>query len=214
MIPRLPVEAVSSGGGRREVPLLIGATTDEMRTFRRYAISSHIETAADSQAALHESLGLLEIDPAVLETFSRNRPKATAQDLYCAVATEHAFRVPAHALAEAHAARGGAAWLYEFAWCFPVGDLGASHSGEAPFLFETYAAWQPSIGDSPPAGLAETLQRDWTSFAATGDPGWTSVDTARPNSVKLFDGETNPILPALRQDELEVVRTPVPYRAG
>lgn len=62
------------------------------------------------------------------------------------------------------------------------------------------------LGDNPPTQLAEEMQQAWTSFATNGDPGWTRVTASRPNPVKVFDGDTNPIVPTPRPDELAEVR--------
>jgi para-nitrobenzyl esterase len=84
-------------------------------------------------------------------------------------------RMPATWVAEAHARTGGRTWLYDFAWRGPT--LGAAHGVDVPFVFGATATRPAArlLGSPPPtecAALSEHVRTAWTSFAATGDPGW------------------------------------------
>jgi len=85
------------------------------------------------------------------------------------------FRIPAVRLAEAQAANGAPVWKYWFTWKSRAfgGRLGATHSLEIPFAFNTLD--RPGVdallgpGERPDA-LAQTMHAAWTAFAKSGDP--------------------------------------------
>jgi len=86
---------------------------------------------------------------------------------------------------------GSRVWLYHFAHPFvtPIGDLGAMHGAELPFVFGTELALVKLRDDELP--LSELMQRYWTRFAATGDPNggqdvaWPRYETASDEHVLL-----------------------------
>ncbi|HUR76263.1 MAG TPA: carboxylesterase family protein [Sporichthya sp.] len=94
--------------------------------------------------------------------------------------TEHIFRAPTAALAEAHGAGPARTFRYEFAWRSSAlgGRLGACHGVELPFVFDTVDA--PGLtaeigllGPRPvPRELVSRTHGAWVDFATTGNPGW------------------------------------------
>jgi para-nitrobenzyl esterase len=80
--------------------------------------------------------------------------------------------VPQLRLAEAQAAGGGAAYVYEFTWRTPVldGRLQSPHGVEVPFVFGSTAAASDFVGAAPPAALTARMQDVWIGFARTGEP--------------------------------------------
>jgi carboxylesterase type B len=64
--------------------------------------------------------------------------------------------------------------MYEFAWRSPQfgGRLGAAHSVEIPFVFDTLGGTQPLLGPDPPQSLATMMHAAWVAFATSGDCGW------------------------------------------
>ena len=96
---------------------------------------------------------------------------AGAVDPFVELMSDAVVRVPTTRTAEAHAGAGGRTWLYDFVW----GSSG--HSVDVPFTFGVSAGRYAArlLGSPPPADfapLSEALRASWTSFAATGDPGW------------------------------------------
>jgi para-nitrobenzyl esterase len=98
--------------------------------------------------------------------------------------TDWMFFIPTWRLAEAHAPHPGRTYFYEFAWPSPAfgGTLGACHGLELGFVFDTLdtpglIGPQGLVGEDPPFELARRIHRSWITFAATGDPGWTSFST-------------------------------------
>ena len=69
--------------------------------------------------------------------------------------------------------------MYEFAWRSPQfnGLLGACHSLEIPFVFDTLGNGTESLlGTAPPQHLADKMHAAWVAFATSGDPGWPKYD--------------------------------------
>lgn len=84
-------------------------------------------------------------------------------------------------------------FAYEFSWRSDAldGSLGACHTIELPFVFET--AGLPALHGPtallgtgpPPTGLATRVHAAWARFAATGDPGWSPVGPGRLDAEVL-----------------------------
>jgi len=69
--------------------------------------------------------------------------------------------------------------------------MGSSHGLDVPLVLGTLdsARFAMVLGAEPPAeawALSERFRTAWTSFAATGDPGWPAYDTAS-RIVRVFD---------------------------
>ncbi|MFG2750757.1 carboxylesterase family protein [Streptomyces xanthophaeus] len=135
-------------------------------------------------------------------------PGLTEAELYVAMYSDALFRMPATWLAEAHAAAGGRAWLYDFTWNSPAfgGALRACHTVDIPatfghtrgplagFLFGGRAPSQDFTR------LSQRLRASWMPFAASGDPGWAPV-TADRRTTRLWDTE-----PSVAEDPLAASR--------
>ena len=101
--------------------------------------------------------------------------------------------MPTLHLAQAQAAGGGVAYVYELAWAAPAngGILGACHGLDGPLVFgnleEGFAA---RLIGPPPFPAAEEVSAQfrtaWTRFAAAGDPGWPAYDP-RERLTRVFD---------------------------
>jgi para-nitrobenzyl esterase len=78
--------------------------------------------------------------------------------------------------------------MYEFAWRSPQfgGRLGAAHSVEIPFVFDTLGlGTQPLLGPDPPQSLATMMHAAWVAFATSGDCGWPKYDAARRPTMRF-----------------------------
>ncbi|MFD3946168.1 carboxylesterase/lipase family protein [Streptomyces sp. NPDC058579] len=123
-------------------------------------------------------------------------PGLTDAQLYVTVFSDALFRMPATWLADAHAAAGGRAWLYDFTWSSPAfgGALGACHTMDIPATFgHTRGPLSGFLfgGKAPSQDfthLSEQLRASWISFATSGDPGWSPFTTQRP-TARLWDVE-------------------------
>ena len=184
-----PIDAIAAGAGAA-VPVLIGTTAEEYRFFLAPVGLLDVATPQLTAAVL-AGFGW---DPAIATTYAANRPAGTTGDVLAAVITDGYFRLPAIRLAETRDRDGAPTFVYEFAWRSPQLGLGACHALELPFVFDTLAAPHGAamLGPQPPQPLADRMHAAWVAFAAHGDPGWASYDTAgRP--VQVFDEPAGPV---------------------
>jgi para-nitrobenzyl esterase len=190
VLPMTPWEALRRGSAR-EVDVVVGHTRDECRLF--LVMQGRAGRITESDAAR----ALAVFGPGQDgEKYRAAFPEATAEELYVQVQTDWIFRMPALQLAEAQTAGGGRAYLYELAWEVPGagGALGACHGLDLPLLFGTFeASLGPLLYGPEPAedayAAAAQLRRRWTTFAATGDPGWPEYDPQH-RLTQIFDSVT------------------------
>jgi para-nitrobenzyl esterase len=190
VLPATPWAALANGAGR-DVDLVVGHTRDECRLFLVMRGQAGRVTEDDAARAL-SVFGPGQDGQRYRDAF----PEATAEQLYAQVQTDWLFRMPALQLAEAQAAGGGRAYLYELAWQVPGagGVLGACHGLDLPLLFGTFGASLGPLlfGPEPSAearAAAVQLRRTWTTFAASGDPGWPAYDPEH-RRTQVFDSVT------------------------
>jgi para-nitrobenzyl esterase len=170
------------------VPLIAGHTRDEFRLFR--AMGGQLGTINDEQAT--QALWALGPAPDGEQAHRSAFPGASAETLYELVQNDWLFCMPTLHLAQAQAAAGGVAYLYELAWAAPANGaiLGACHGLDGPLVFgnldEGFAA--RLIGPPFPAAeeVSAQFRTAWARFAATGDPGWPAYDP-RECLTRVFD---------------------------
>ncbi|MEW1845284.1 carboxylesterase family protein [Nonomuraea angiospora] len=188
VLPAAPWQALAGGAGR-DVELIIGHTRDEFRTFLLF--SGQLGKITEEQAA--ETLRRFGPGEDGERAYRAAFPGASAEELYELVQTDWLFRMPTLRLAEAQAAGGGRAYLYELAWQSPGngGVMRACHGLDGPLLFGTYDAHlgPAAIGPEHTAEARELtaqIRTAWTSFAASGDPGWPAYDSGQ-RLTRIFD---------------------------
>jgi para-nitrobenzyl esterase len=170
VLPAAPWQALAAGRAR-DVELIIGHNRDECRLF---TASSPL-----SPAAMQAALAWFSPPPDGAAAYRKAYPEAGPRRLYELAYSDWLFRMPALQLAEAQAAAGGPAYLYELTYPAPGagGTLGACHGLDVPLVFGTMRAefGEMLFGDPvPPSALAlgEQLRADWTAFAAGQLTGW------------------------------------------
>ena len=188
VLPVTPWQALAVGAAR-DVPLIVGHTRDEARLF--LAMSGQLGTITEERAA-HVLRGLGP-GPDGERAYRAAFPGASAESLYELVQNDWVFRMPTLHLAQAQAAAGGVAYLYELAWAAPVhgGILGACHGLDGPLVFGNLdGGLAARLIGPPPYPAAEEVSAQfrtaWTRFAATGDPGWPAFDLER-RLTRVFD---------------------------
>ncbi|AIY01077.1 carboxylesterase [Arthrobacter sp. PAMC 25486] len=201
-VPVSPAAAFASGAGSG-TPLLIGTTTDEARL---WLVPSGLvmKLKALHLAVARRKVG---ISAAAVKLFQRNRPYSVMGEILGALATDKLLRVPMNQLADARLAGPAPTYVYEFAWESPVEHLRAAHAVELGFVFDDLLSPDSLglAGSTAPQPLATEMHRAWVDFAVSGSPGWEAWNSQRP--VKTFDGGTNPVIYAPR-DEERVTLTP------
>jgi para-nitrobenzyl esterase len=189
VLPVDPWHALASGAAR-EVDLIVGHNRDEYRLF--LALGGQLGRITDDQAA--QALRLFGPGPDAERAYREAYPEASAERLCELVQSDWLFRMPSLRLAEAHAAGGGRAHVYELTWAAPAngGFLGACHGLDVPMVFGNSSGFGSDLlGSTPPAeagALSARFRSAWTAFASTGDPGWPAYDTER-RLVQIFDTE-------------------------
>ncbi|MDI2127576.1 carboxylesterase/lipase family protein [Yinghuangia seranimata] len=140
---------------------------------------------------------VLGLDASAAAAYRAAAPGASDGRIHTDMYSDSLFRMPSTWLAEAHAAAGGRAFLYEFAWRSPVfgGAMGAVHTIDIPAAFGHARGEMGRFlfaGKQPPADylrLSEQLRAAWTGFAATGDPGWPEF-TPDEALTRVWDSES------------------------
>jgi para-nitrobenzyl esterase len=170
VLPRLPVDAIRAGAGR-DIDLLLGSNAEE---FALFLVPSGIVDLVNEDALAY-SLALHGVDAAKVRAgYGADR---SAGELLTAVLSDWFFRIPAIRIAEAQAAQGAAAYMYEFDWRSTLfdGRLGACHALEIPFVFDALddpgTSWIAGP-DRPPQQIADEMHSAWVQFVRDGDPGW------------------------------------------
>ncbi|MFF3348799.1 carboxylesterase/lipase family protein [Streptomyces sp. NPDC002779] len=189
VLTRTPWEALA-GGAARDVDLIAGHTRDEYRLF--LLLRGLLGRVDDTLAAT--ALRLFGPTPDAGRTYRAAFPDASAERLFELVLSDWLFRMPTLHLADAQAAGGGRAHVYELTWPAPAGGgaLGACHGLDIPLTFGVYDGIAALlIGPEPSHGteaLSARIRSAWTAFATEGDPGWPAYDTER-RLVQLLDTE-------------------------
>lgn len=168
LLPRQPADALRDGSAAR-VPLMVGATRDEMRAF----VVGETVTAEDYRTQL---TGMFGADAA---TVLAEYPLDDGDDPAVALATvltDWGGRIGAcPVLRTAEAAVHQPVYAYEFAEDSGVVDegfpMGAFHGLDLSYLWDLDMVWDPY----PPLNadqqrLSATMIDYWTAFARAGDP--------------------------------------------
>ena len=180
-IPGSPLEAIAAGAAR-DVDLVLGLTTDEMRLFldRPTLEAERLSARVRRYLDLDDTWTARVVDAYRASLRDSGEP-AEPIDVWAAIYTDREMLVPAVAVLDAHAASGGQTFSYRFHWpASPRADgfeLGACHGIDLPFTFATFAVdgWDHfTRADVDPAGahrLSAALRSSWCAFARSGDPG-------------------------------------------
>ncbi len=175
-----PEQAVLAGW-LDAVPLLVGSTAEETRLHHQTAVRQVARTGEPPKTATGG--GQPQAPRAALVNAYREARRARGEShddlaVNLAIVADRNIRIPALRLADALAARGGAAWVYLWAWRSPDPTLGACHAIELPFLFGTLdtedAATFAGSGPEAEALSAQTIDA-WSAFARAGDPSTASL---------------------------------------
>jgi len=167
------------------IPLMIGTNKDEMNLF--FGLAPWVEKL--DEAGLKERTRAFVGDRAekILERYRQARPKDSPGELFLAIATDQAMRMPSLVIADRKAAQNAApVFTYLFTYETPVlgGRLKSPHALEIPFVFETLHT-APFTGKSPARfPLADKMSRTWIAFARTGNPNNEAIPHWPTHSTK------------------------------
>ncbi|RFS81242.1 carboxylesterase/lipase family protein [Actinomadura spongiicola] len=181
VLPATPWEALATGAAR-DIPLIAGHNRDEFRFFT--AMAGRVGQITDDEAST--ALRAFAPDPSA---YRAAFPDASPETLYELVQGDWLFRMPSVRLAEAHAAAGGRAHLYELTWEAP--GFGSCHVLDVPLVWGNLTSGIANLffGGAPDAAaeLSATIRPAWTAFATSGDPGWPAYESSRRLTHVLND---------------------------
>lgn len=196
-IPCNPFDFVASGGCRdREI--VLGSTAYEMGLWTLW------DPQFDQRPAHEMAARLPGLPPALAADLAATYERITEPGIGAGMQllADAMFVMPAVRLAEAQAAAGGRAWLYEFAWEVDDPRLRATHAADVGFFLGTHesSGVQALIGKPRDAAarearsqLAENLQTLVTQFATRGNPG-PATTVEGPISWPIYNGATRAVM--------------------
>ncbi len=169
-LPERPVDLVAAGSsaGKR---LLIGSNRDESALF------IGTRPATDPTASDLGNLSLARFDQ-VFPEYKAIYPEMTAEQRRIQAVTAEEYWVPSVRLASAHAANGGATWMYRLDYTKPSGRMAneAYHSLDLSLIWKNLDAVEAT--DTAAVALSHQMHEAWVSFidgnppAAQGLPHW------------------------------------------
>jgi para-nitrobenzyl esterase len=185
ILPHSPFRALAAGAGRH-LDLVIGHNRDEYR----YVVYENGGPASVTAEQAETALSSLPPIPDGPQAYRAAHPQADHATLYELVCSDFVYRMPTLHIAQAHAARGGTTYLYEF--CFDASPIGAAHTTEIPMVFGTLDSPIGSAlyGRAPQAeAVSREMSAAWRAFATDGDPGWPAYSADR-QLTRVFDAES------------------------
>ncbi len=171
-LPDFPLNVLRlSKGDDDDVKLLIGYTLEEFKLFAFEDPSWHTLDSSQMIRRFESISG--PVPEAAIEFYQNQFPKGAPFDSLMRLQTFRQFALPTLRLADICASHGGTVYMYRFDWKSTVGQLGACHSQDLPFVFNTLDAPGVSAftGDSPDRKfVAMAMHRSWIAFAHCGNP--------------------------------------------
>ena len=211
VLPRQLVDVFDRGDQAR-VPLLVGFTSGEIRSFPGLAPRPAAD-AASYERIIRQRYGDLADD------FLRRYPSNDMQESIYAATRDGIHGWTSERLAISQTARGLPAFLYLFDHSYPAADaagLRAFHASELPFLFGTLQTtpinWPRLPNDAIRTRLSDTMIGYWTSFARNGAPraanapDWPAYGADR--TYMMFEDAPRPsrvLLPGMYEHVEEIV---------
>jgi para-nitrobenzyl esterase len=190
ILPRDPFDP-DAPAGTESIPLLIGATSEEITSLIGWhdpAIFSI--AAAELNQRVADFCGVDATAAArLIDAYREADPSASPSRLFARIASDRRFGYMSIVEAERHAARGPtlkSTWSYRLTYQSPLigARLGAPHNLDLPLLFCPDDAPGMFTGTGHHA-LAAFMQSAWAQFARTGNPGWKSFDTTTRATMML-----------------------------
>jgi para-nitrobenzyl esterase len=173
-------------GNFQHVPFLLGTNGNEGTIF---LYSVNVASDADNKAFLTPLVGDILAGNVVAEYPTSSYP--SAKDALADALGDGLFVCPTRRIARASVTAGDPTYLYHFTHAinFILPNLGAFHSAELPFVFDTpYITFMLSGQEIP---LSMAMQGYWTRFASTSDPNgnsafmWPKYDMSGDQNITL-----------------------------
>lgn len=178
------------------IPMILGNTRDETRAFIPQSTVSGLDWSNLAERMTPQLR--IDVHPGwVVQQYRAKFPDWSAERILFA-ATTAARSWPGQVIeADARAAAGAPAWVYQFDYRSPVDPArGAAHTDDIPFVFGTLAAPGSASGTGAAArALSARMMAAFVSLATSGDPNtptlpaWRRHDLDR-RATMIFDTDT------------------------
>lgn len=190
VLTQRPVDAIRAGAAS-DVRVLAGCTREE---WRHYLVPSG-SIAKVGETEINRLIRTSDQKVSLGEAYRLAGHGRTPGDIFARMQSDLIFRMPCNKLLESLAVAGNDVWAYSFDWRSPVlgktgAEIGAAHSCDVPFVFETLDTEPARKANGPdaPQSLAAEMHAAWVRFAKMGNPGWAKFD-AEKRFTRLFDEE-------------------------
>ena len=195
-LPANPFEPMASPLSAT-VPLMIGFTRNEAN-FTPNPIIDPIDDARLSELVKGVFPNIAQTDVEKLVGVVRTQNPGTPNHvLYQLIASQNTGAVITQQADRKAEQKGAPAYVYYFTHTVAArgGRLGAPHTAEIPYAFDSLAHAEPLIGrvTAKEQALADKLSLTWTTFAKTGNPNnkliptWTAHNTQQRPTMVLDD---------------------------
>ena len=179
------------------VPVLIGATGQEITSLQGFRDPSIFTIAADALVARVAGFCAIPDDAAqaLVAAYRAARPERTPAQIYAAIASDRQFGFGAIVLAERQATQAPV-FAYRLEWQSPAagGRYGAPHNLDLPLIFGRDRAPGVTGAGTAHHPLAAAMQMAWGNFARTGNPNhrglphWPVFDAGQ-RATMIFDAD-------------------------
>lgn len=176
------------------IPMIIGNTHDETRAFLGGDPANHTLGWDDLPGRMTLATMRIDVSPEpVIAAYREMYPHYSPSEVFFAATTAARSWRAAIIEAEARAAAGTPAFVYQLDWASPIegGRRGAQHTDDIPLAFDNVsAAGSRAIGPGAQP-MADRLSRAFVAMARTGDPNhpglpvWTPYDLTRRQTLIL-----------------------------
>lgn len=176
------------------IPMIIGNTHDETRAFLGGDPANHTLGWDDLPGKMTLATMRIDVSPEpVIAAYRQMYPNYSPSEVFFAATTAARSWRAAIIEAEARAAAGTPAFVYQLDWVSPIegGRRGAQHTDDIPLAFDNVAAAGSRAIGPEAQPMADRLSRACVAMARSGDPNhsglpaWTPYDLTRRQTLIL-----------------------------
>ena len=175
-----------------QIPMIIGNTHDETRAFLGGDPANFALTWDDLPGKMTNREFRIDVAPEpVIAAYRRLYPDYSPSDVFFSATTAARSWRGAVIEAEARAAAGTPAFVYQLDWASPVegGRRGAMHTDDIPLALDNVTATGSRAQGPTAQPMADRLSRAFVALARDGDPNhlglpsWTPYDLTRRQTM-------------------------------
>ena len=185
------------------IPMIIGNTREETLAFLGNDPANQGLTWDALTTRLTPAQMRIDVSPeAVVAWYRQHHPHLTPDDVLIRATTAGRSWRAAVVEAEARAAQGSPAWVYQLDWParMPSGRVGAFHTSDIPLMFDTLTA--PGSGAVGPEAqaMADLMSDMLIRHARTGSPSGPGLPTWTPYSLERRETMIFDLPPRMEND--------------